>query len=65
MKKAESCVFSDCPELKKVHLPMSLKEIEEEEFNSCPNVTIYAPGGFRDRSICKMVRDPVSGGVNF
>ena len=21
---------------------MSLKEIEEEEFNSCPNVTIYA-----------------------
>ena len=44
---------------------MSLKEIEEEEFNSCPNVTIYAPGGFRDRSICKMVRDPVSGGVNF
>lgn len=26
---------------------MSLKEIEEEkeEFNSCPNVTIYAPAG--------------------
>ena len=47
VKKAESCVFSDCPELKKVHLPMSLKEIEEEkeEFNSCPNVTIYAPAG--------------------
>ena len=53
MKKAESCVFSDCPELKKVHLPMSLKEIEEEEFNSCPNVTIYAPAGSEAEAFAK------------
>lgn len=55
VKKAESCVFSDCPELKKVHLPMSLKEIEEEEeeFNSCPNVTIYAPAGSETEAFAK------------
>lgn len=34
---------------------MSLKEIEEEEeeFNSCPNVTIYAPAGSETEAFAK------------
>jgi hypothetical protein len=37
----EECVFYDCKKLKSIIIPISVKNVSEEVFSGCSNLTIY------------------------